>query len=682
MRMSRTAPAEWVLAQAKEVNIRLGHDNRGSLSKDRGFLPTQPPLLSLPASHARWDEMAAQLPTLFRDVTVRRALDQMPVLPAGATALPDAALQRAATVLGLLGHAYVHIRAPEAADLPASVALPWAEVRRRLGRSPEPVLAYTDLIVNNWRVAEGRDTAPVVVDNLRLLVPTVDNEEERVFYLTQVEILARCAPIVAAVAAAQEAVLRDDPQALRHILDEVAAVLRTVSRRSLPLIDPRPLSTTHVDPVVWAKTVAPLAVPFKPGVLGPSGTASPIFNLLDAFLGRRGHGSQLGGEILLHRRSYPIHWRRFLDAVDEVSVTDYVASRPRPDLVASLEAAQEAYAGPDGFLGRHRRKVSGYLAIAFMVGRGLTIGGFAGSPRERTWRTVDAALNEARVERLPVHGAVNALHCDPAVLTGGRLEPPGVARMDIVVSDLVEHNDDEHGWWLAINGRVHDVTRFVQRHPGGEAVLRAHAGLEAATAFSRAHADRPGLQHLLRTTDIGPLTLPNLVQGRPLYDAWVNALFAVVHLQNAFRLDRSFARGTDLCLPGGGPASALHVDRAADTFTRFSDAYLPQFATEVLAPLADRVRIEGGNARRRIGTVAGLARSKVPASCAWRDRMDLLDRRLATTKVLLSWGARCFDRWRDAALVEVDLGGLVQQASTVCLAAPEADTHITRTAGY
>ena len=74
MRMSRTAPAERVLAQAKEVNTRLGHDNRGSLSKNRGFLPTQPPLLSLPASHARWDEMAAQLPALFRDVTVRRAL--------------------------------------------------------------------------------------------------------------------------------------------------------------------------------------------------------------------------------------------------------------------------------------------------------------------------------------------------------------------------------------------------------------------------------------------------------------------------------------------------------------------------------------------------------------------------------------------------------------------------------
>src|SRR3712207_8132552 len=59
--------------------------------------------------------------------------------------------------------------------------------------------------------------------------------------VTGVQTCALPISIVAAVAAAQEAVLRDDPQALRHILDEVAAVLRTVSRRSLPLIDPRPL---------------------------------------------------------------------------------------------------------------------------------------------------------------------------------------------------------------------------------------------------------------------------------------------------------------------------------------------------------------------------------------------------------------------------------------------------------
>jgi len=39
---------------------------------------------------------------------------------------------------------------------------------------------------------------------MALLVPTVDNPEERIFYLTQVEIMARCTPLVGAVVRAQE----------------------------------------------------------------------------------------------------------------------------------------------------------------------------------------------------------------------------------------------------------------------------------------------------------------------------------------------------------------------------------------------------------------------------------------------------------------------------------------------
>jgi hypothetical protein len=93
----------------------------------------------------------------------------MPVLAADGRSLPDAALHRAATVLGILGHAYVHVSPPDRVELPPSVAAPWGEVRRRLGRAREPVLAYTDLIVNNWRVA-GAGDPPLRVGNLRLLV--------------------------------------------------------------------------------------------------------------------------------------------------------------------------------------------------------------------------------------------------------------------------------------------------------------------------------------------------------------------------------------------------------------------------------------------------------------------------------------------------------------------------------
>ena len=44
------------------------------------------------------------------------------------------------------------------------------------------------------------------VNNLELLVPTVDNKEERIFYLTQVEAHAQAAPLIGAAVRAQEAV--------------------------------------------------------------------------------------------------------------------------------------------------------------------------------------------------------------------------------------------------------------------------------------------------------------------------------------------------------------------------------------------------------------------------------------------------------------------------------------------
>jgi cytochrome b involved in lipid metabolism len=681
----RTSPASRTVARAQVVNARLGHENLGSLSAARGFVPLRAPRLSLPGSHTAWDDVAAQLPALYREMTLRPVVEHMPVLPADRAALPDWALHRAATVLGILGHAYVHVSAPEPADVPASIAEPWAEVRQRLGRAPEPVLAYTDLILNNWRVDGEGDQVPLRVSNLRLLVPTVDNQEERVFYLAQLEILAGCAPIVPAVAGAQDAILNDDRDGLRNALDAVTAVLRTVSRSSLGLIDPRPRSVTHVDPVVWAKTVAPLAVPFRTGVLGPSGTASPIFNLLDVFLGRRSHASQLGSEIACHRRSYPVHWRALLDAVERVPVADYVASHPRADLMDALESAREAYAGPEGFLGRHRRKAYGYLAVAFKVGRGLTIGGFSGPPQARTWNKVDTELTESRAERLLPGSTPSGRRQRPAQADPRRHDVAAGPGRGVTASELARHNDTINGWWVSIDGRVHDVTDFVERHPGGAVVLRAHAGLDATNAFHRAHAaEQAGVNRLLETTDIGFLSDPELTAARRVYRSWIDALFTVVELQNTFRLDRSFSEGTDLCVSSGRPPSAFQTDRAVDTYLRFANEYLPELIEEVLRPLAERVATADvgqspGDVRARSVQAAGERRQPVRGAVGGpraasgplsspgrlRDGLDRVDRTIEVVKSMLCAGSRSFEKGGDGELGGRELRRLADRSIAV-----------------
>jgi hypothetical protein len=392
------APAARILLAYEQINLRAGHDNAGSLSRAHGFLPSTPPLERLDARYASWDEVARELPLLYRDLRVRPRLDALDILDASAAALPDAQVLRACALLGMLAHAYWHSDCRPARALPDSITVPWAQLRARLGRQ-QPVLSYIDLIVYNWKRRQPALQGPLVVEQLELLFPTIGNQEERIFYLTQLEILARTAPIVSLTAAAQSAVLRRDDEALMHALAGISECLRQVLRTALRKIDPRKGSATYVDPVVWAKTVAPFAVPFSRELQGPSGTSSPIFSALDSFFGRKRHDSVLGREMLSLRAGYPPAWRAFLHALSEPSVTDYVAERRNPALQAVWQATLDRYIGPDGFLSRHRMKVYGYLELAFKVGRGLTIGGFSGAFTERTWDEVDDALRDAHAER-------------------------------------------------------------------------------------------------------------------------------------------------------------------------------------------------------------------------------------------------------------------------------------------
>jgi len=297
-------PARRALTAASAANARSGHENLGFLSLEHGFLPAHPPLGALPASHHAWDALAAELPELYCTLGIQRAVAALEELPADADSLPDACLLRASALLSILAHAYHRGEATPPAVLPPALQRPWEEVTRRLGRRT-PVLSYIDLILYNWRLLDPTCIEPLRVENMALLIPTVDNPEERIFYLTQVEIMARCTSLVGAVVRAQETVAHDDPAALAAELSAIAECLYAVAGEALVKIDPNPSSPLYVDPVVWAKTVAPFAVPIFQGVQGPSGTSAPIFHMLDLFFGRRDYRSTLGQETMHLRAWYP-----------------------------------------------------------------------------------------------------------------------------------------------------------------------------------------------------------------------------------------------------------------------------------------------------------------------------------------------------------------------------------------
>lgn len=56
------------------------------------------------------------------------------------------------------------------------------------------------------------------------------------------------------------------------------------------------------------------------------------------------------------------------------------------------------------------------------------------------------------------------------------------AKPIIPLSEISKHNNVDD-LWMAVNGKVYDITKFVDQHPGGEEVLVEYAGSDATGPF-------------------------------------------------------------------------------------------------------------------------------------------------------------------------------------------------------
>lgn len=58
----------------------------------------------------------------------------------------------------------------------------------------------------------------------------------------------------------------------------------------------------------------------------------------------------------------------------------------------------------------------------------------------------------------------------------------GASKKVIPLTEISKHKSI-NDLWMAVNGKVYDITKFVDQHPGGEEVLLEHAGTDATAAF-------------------------------------------------------------------------------------------------------------------------------------------------------------------------------------------------------
>lgn len=322
----------------------------------RGFLPEQDPCTRLPAAFAPWDELGSELSGLLAAGRARERIEQLPLLEP--RVLEDARhLERAMMLLSFFGHAAVWEKGREHPQLsfPQSVAVPWVQVAKRLGRPP--VLSYSSHALNNWKRMDA--DGPIALGNLQLLQSFLGGLDESWFILVHVELEARGAPIVPAAVAAQQAVVEDKPELLLQQLRIIAEAQRETERVLLRM-------TERCEPSIFFSRIQPflhgfLQLPVRyEGVkefgeqpqpfAGASAAQSVLLPLLDAVLGVQ-HSHDTMHQYLLELRRYvpPAHLALVEGMEQGPSVRDYLLSRRTPELV-------DAYNGCLELLGSFRQE--------------------------------------------------------------------------------------------------------------------------------------------------------------------------------------------------------------------------------------------------------------------------------------------------------------------------------------
>mmetsp|Transcript_36871 Transcript_36871/g.89559 ORF Transcript_36871/g.89559 Transcript_36871/m.89559 type:complete len:651 (-) Transcript_36871:26-1978(-) len=257
------------------------------------------------------------------------------------------------------------------------------------------------------------------IENLDMLQPLWGNKAEEVFHLAFCEMAKAAAPLLVHMAFAQDAVVRDDADALLTSIEKLTHSIELILQAFMKII-PDDMATLGVDPLVWAKTVAPVGVSFNKGMPSPSGLGTPFFHMLDVFLGRGKYSSILGRDSVHARDFFPPSWMKLLRAVNDVNVYVYVVSSDDTRLHAAWSHCLQTYASWNGMLGKHLQKTYGFLELAFKTGREKTLGGFGGGFRDRMWDKIMDMLDAAREERLRAQNSIARLPLGEPIRAEGK----------------------------------------------------------------------------------------------------------------------------------------------------------------------------------------------------------------------------------------------------------------------
>ena len=309
----------------------------------RGFLPLEDPLIRLPNAFEDWEEVARDLSKLALNRYIRPVVEALPPFPVAALD-SERAYERAMTVLSFMANLYVFAPDhPVATRLPRSLAMGWHAVATHLGRPP--MLAYAGQVMYNWRRFD--PDGPVAVGNLTMIQNFLGDMDEEWFATVHINIEAEAGRGLRALAPAQEAVIRNDPESLLFCLQEIAASLQTIHDILLRMPE-------RCEPNTYYHRVRPYMFGWKDnpdlpdGMVyegvdayggrpvefrGETGAQSSVIYAFDAILGIEHEHDSMRAYLTELRDYMPVQDRAFIYAIEKgPSVRDYIRKLCRSDL--------------------------------------------------------------------------------------------------------------------------------------------------------------------------------------------------------------------------------------------------------------------------------------------------------------------------------------------------------------
>lgn len=197
------------MSESKALNL-----SDFGVSPERGFLPKEDPLSSLPDELSFLNEFGNNLPELIESGKLRGEAKQLPIPSTNSLAfLREPELQLAWVRYCFIQSAYVYASEPVSSICP-NIAIPVWTLSRMLGKPP--ILSYDAYTLNNWR--RKNENGKIEIDNLELIQTFMRDPIQAWFILIHADIENLAGLAIRNVATAVLAAERRDTVALESAL--------------------------------------------------------------------------------------------------------------------------------------------------------------------------------------------------------------------------------------------------------------------------------------------------------------------------------------------------------------------------------------------------------------------------------------------------------------------------------